>query len=146
MCIHHTRTAHEISIRHAFFLFPSPRCPFLPASQALYSLPVSLMMAFTLYTHSGYFTKLRPHVRTFLEELSQLYNLYIYTAGDRQYAEAIADVLGHKSNSEWERRKSARREMRDRPMMTVPASDILLHGTKRVCTGARAGARAWVDG
>ena len=40
-----------------------------------------------------YFTKLRPHVRDFLEKLSHLYELYIYTAGDRDYAEAIAEVL-----------------------------------------------------
>ena len=40
-----------------------------------------------------YFTKLRPHVRAFLSTLSQMYELYIYTAGDRGYAHAVADVL-----------------------------------------------------
>jgi FCP1-like phosphatase family protein len=42
---------------------------------------------------TGYFTKLRPHVRTFLDKLSHLYELYIYTAGDRDYAEVVASVL-----------------------------------------------------
>jgi hypothetical protein len=45
----------------------------------------------------GHFTKLRPHVRTFLEMLSELYELYIYTAGDRAYAQEMARLLDERN-------------------------------------------------
>ncbi|KAG5525148.1 hypothetical protein RHGRI_031729 [Rhododendron griersonianum] len=35
-------------------------------------------------------TKLRPYVRIFLEEASQLFDMYIYTMGERSYALEIA--------------------------------------------------------
>ncbi|KAJ4840968.1 hypothetical protein Tsubulata_018162 [Turnera subulata] len=38
-------------------------------------------------------TKLRPFVRTFLQEASQMFEMYIYTMGDRQYALRMADLL-----------------------------------------------------
>ena len=47
----------------------------------------------TAASSTGYFTKLRPHVRHFLEKLAPLYELYIYTAGDRDYADVVAQVL-----------------------------------------------------
>ena len=38
-------------------------------------------------------TKLRPFVRTFLKEASEMYEMHIYTMGDRAYALAMADLL-----------------------------------------------------
>ncbi|KAK1395411.1 RNA polymerase II C-terminal domain phosphatase-like [Heracleum sosnowskyi] len=38
-------------------------------------------------------TKLRPFVRTFLEEASKLFDLYIYTNGSRYYAKRMARLL-----------------------------------------------------
>lgn len=38
-------------------------------------------------------TKLRPFVREFLEEASKLFELYIYTMGDRNYALRMAEFL-----------------------------------------------------
>ncbi|WCJ29131.1 RNA polymerase II C-terminal domain phosphatase-like 4 [Euphorbia peplus] len=38
-------------------------------------------------------TKLRPFVRTFLKEASQMFEMYIYTMGDRAYAHEMAKLL-----------------------------------------------------
>uniref|UniRef100_A0A2P2KLG1 RNA polymerase II C-terminal domain phosphatase-like n=2 Tax=Rhizophora mucronata TaxID=61149 RepID=A0A2P2KLG1_RHIMU len=38
-------------------------------------------------------TKLRPFVRTFLREASQMFEMYIYTMGDRAYALEMAKIL-----------------------------------------------------
>lgn len=38
-------------------------------------------------------TKLRPFVRTFLKEASQMFEMYIYTMGDRAYALEMAKLL-----------------------------------------------------
>lgn len=40
-----------------------------------------------------YYVKLRPHTRRFLSELSQLFELHIYTMGTRSYANAIAEII-----------------------------------------------------
>ena len=39
------------------------------------------------------FTKLRPGVRELLDKVSQMYELYIYTNGNRAYAEAVVPLL-----------------------------------------------------
>ncbi|XP_015892748.2 RNA polymerase II C-terminal domain phosphatase-like 4 isoform X1 [Ziziphus jujuba] len=41
-------------------------------------------------------TKLRPFVRTFLKEASEMYEMHIYTMGDRAYALAMANILDPK--------------------------------------------------
>ena len=38
-------------------------------------------------------TKLRPFVRTFLKEASKLFEMYIYTMGERAYAVEMAKLL-----------------------------------------------------
>lgn len=38
-------------------------------------------------------TKLRPYVRTFLEEASSMFEMYIYTMGERPYAIEMAKLL-----------------------------------------------------
>ena len=38
-------------------------------------------------------TKLRPYVRTFLKEASEMFEMYIYTMGDRAYALEMAKLL-----------------------------------------------------
>ncbi|KAL6973830.1 RNA polymerase II C-terminal domain phosphatase-like 4 [Sarracenia purpurea var. burkii] len=38
-------------------------------------------------------TKLRPFVRTFLKEASNLFEMYIYTMGERSYALEMANLL-----------------------------------------------------
>jgi len=42
---------------------------------------------------STHYVKLRPHVKDFLEGVQAMYELTVYTAGTRQYAEEIAMVL-----------------------------------------------------
>lgn len=41
-------------------------------------------------------TKLRPFVHTFLKEASQLFEMYIYTMGERAYAYEMAKLLDPK--------------------------------------------------
>lgn len=41
-------------------------------------------------------TKLRPFVHSFLKEASELFEMYIYTMGDRPYAEQMAKLLDPK--------------------------------------------------
>ncbi|GAV83120.1 NIF domain-containing protein/PTCB-BRCT domain-containing protein [Cephalotus follicularis] len=41
-------------------------------------------------------TKLRPFVRTFLKEASEMFEMYIYTMGDRHYASEMAKLLDPK--------------------------------------------------
>lgn len=41
-------------------------------------------------------TKLRPFVRTFLKEASDMFEMYIYTMGDRSYAREMAKLLDPK--------------------------------------------------
>lgn len=38
-------------------------------------------------------TKLRPFVKTFLKEASKMFEMYIYTMGDRRYALEMAKLL-----------------------------------------------------
>ena len=38
-------------------------------------------------------TKLRPFVRTFLKEASEMFEMYIYTMGDQHYASEMAKLL-----------------------------------------------------
>ena len=45
------------------------------------------------FVNDQYFTKIRPHARRFLSELSEMYELYIVTAGSQAYAEAIANQV-----------------------------------------------------
>ena len=45
------------------------------------------------YVNDQYFTKIRPHARRFLSELSEMYELYIVTAGSQVYAETIANQV-----------------------------------------------------
>lgn len=40
-----------------------------------------------------YYIKLRPGLREFLENVSKIYELHIYTMGTRQYAKNIADII-----------------------------------------------------
>ncbi|KAJ2078652.1 CTD phosphatase Fcp1 [Coemansia sp. RSA 988] len=40
-----------------------------------------------------YFIKLRPGLRQFLESISQLYEMHIYTMGSRPYADAVAGII-----------------------------------------------------
>jgi RNA polymerase II subunit A C-terminal domain phosphatase len=40
-----------------------------------------------------YYIKLRPGLQEFLEQVSQIYELHIYTMGTRQYAEQIANIV-----------------------------------------------------
>ncbi|KAL1222061.1 RNA polymerase II C-terminal domain phosphatase-like 4 [Cardamine amara subsp. amara] len=44
----------------------------------------------------GMMTKLRPFVRTFLKEANDMFEMYIYTMGDRRYARAMAKLLDPK--------------------------------------------------
>lgn len=44
----------------------------------------------------GMMTKLRPYVHTFLEEASNMFEMYIYTTGDRRYVSIMAQFLDPK--------------------------------------------------
>ena len=41
-------------------------------------------------------TKLRPFIRTFLKEASEMFEMYVYTMGDRAYALEMAKLLDPK--------------------------------------------------
>ncbi|ESQ47935.1 hypothetical protein EUTSA_v10022155mg [Eutrema salsugineum] len=43
-----------------------------------------------------YLTKLRPFVRDFLKEANEMFTMYVYTKGNRDYAKAILDVIDPK--------------------------------------------------
>ncbi|KAK9725695.1 hypothetical protein RND81_05G163100 [Saponaria officinalis] len=45
------------------------------------------------FENIGVLTKLRPFVRTFLDEASKMFEMYIYTMGDRSYALEMAKLL-----------------------------------------------------
>lgn len=50
--------------------------------------------SFTLWPgHPTYYTKLRPHLSEFLEEMSKIYELHIFTFGCRMYAHKIASII-----------------------------------------------------
>ncbi|KAI9505277.1 hypothetical protein BX070DRAFT_189002, partial [Coemansia spiralis] len=46
---------------------------------------------------SRHFVKLRPGLRDFLESISKIYELHIYTMGSRPYADAVASVIDPQS-------------------------------------------------
>eukprot|EP00158_Paraphelidium_tribonemae_P008161 Partr_v1_DN28498_c3_g1_i2_m41672 putative RNA polymerase II len=49
---------------------------------------------FSLPDNQGFYhVKLRPHLKQFLADLTQLFELHIYTMGTRNYAKAIADII-----------------------------------------------------
>uniref|UniRef100_A0A6G1S690 RNA polymerase II subunit A C-terminal domain phosphatase n=1 Tax=Aceria tosichella TaxID=561515 RepID=A0A6G1S690_9ACAR len=43
--------------------------------------------------HPTYHTKLRPHLKEFLERMSKIYELHIFTFGCRKYAHKIASII-----------------------------------------------------
>ena len=43
--------------------------------------------------HMGFFTKLRPHVFEFLEEVSKICQPYVYTMGDKPYAKEMVKLI-----------------------------------------------------
>lgn len=50
--------------------------------------------SFTLWPgHPTYYTKLRPHLQEFLEFVSKLYELHIFTFGCHKYAHQIASII-----------------------------------------------------
>ncbi|XP_041998893.1 RNA polymerase II C-terminal domain phosphatase-like 4 [Salvia splendens] len=57
------------------------------------SLPDTLKTSLFRLDRMHMMTKLRPYVHTFLEEASKLFEMYIYTMGERPYALEMADLL-----------------------------------------------------
>ena len=53
-----------------------------PGAPMLYHLP-----------HMGMWTKLRPGVRKFFEKVREMYDLHVFTMGDRNYAAGMAQLL-----------------------------------------------------
>lgn len=50
--------------------------------------------SFTLWPgHPCYYTKLRPYLKEFLEHMSKIYELHIFTFGCRMYAHKIASII-----------------------------------------------------
>lgn len=50
--------------------------------------------SFTLWPgHPTYHTKLRPHLKEFLDNLSKIFELHIFTFGCRKYAHKIASII-----------------------------------------------------
>lgn len=50
--------------------------------------------SFTLWPgHPTYYTKLRPHLQEFLDDMSELFELHIFTFGCRKYAHKIASIV-----------------------------------------------------
>ncbi|KAL1222800.1 RNA polymerase II C-terminal domain phosphatase-like 4 [Cardamine amara subsp. amara] len=54
--------------------------------------PDNSILLFTVKS-MGMMTKLRPFVRTFLKEANKMFEMYIYTMGDRRYAREMAKLL-----------------------------------------------------
>lgn len=53
--------------------------------------------SFTLWPgHPTYYTKLRPYLSEFLEQMSEIYELHIFTFGCRRYAHKIASIIDPK--------------------------------------------------
>ncbi|KAI3846288.1 hypothetical protein MKW92_026221 [Papaver armeniacum] len=46
-----------------------------------------------LYNYKGTYTKLRPHTRDFLKQLSHRFELFVYTLGNREYARNMGRLL-----------------------------------------------------
>ncbi|KAI3987706.1 hypothetical protein MKX01_028440 [Papaver californicum] len=46
-----------------------------------------------LYKHIGRYTKLKPYTREFLKEVSEYFELFIYTMGTRDYANDMGRIL-----------------------------------------------------
>ncbi|KAJ2467407.1 CTD phosphatase Fcp1 [Coemansia sp. RSA 2322] len=63
---------------------PSSSTPSLPSDVGSFYLPEG---------PERYFIKLRPGLRDFLERVSQLYEMHIYTMGIRSYANAVAALI-----------------------------------------------------
>ncbi|KAI3880781.1 hypothetical protein MKX03_034682 [Papaver bracteatum] len=51
----------------------------------------------SLYNHRGRYTRLRPYVRDFLEQVYDKFELYVYTMGERLYAEEVVRLIDPKS-------------------------------------------------
>ncbi|KAI3867230.1 hypothetical protein MKW98_001664 [Papaver atlanticum] len=51
----------------------------------------------SLYNHKGRYTRLRPYVRDFLEQVCGKFELYVYTMGERWYAEEVVRLIDPKS-------------------------------------------------
>ncbi|RZC94363.1 hypothetical protein C5167_026952 [Papaver somniferum] len=51
----------------------------------------------SLYNHNGRYTRLRPYVRDFLEQVCQKFELYVYTKGERWYAKEVVRLIDPKS-------------------------------------------------
>lgn len=50
--------------------------------------------SFTLWAgHPTYYTKLRPYLKEFLDEMAEIYELHIFTFGCRKYAHKIASLI-----------------------------------------------------
>ncbi|KAJ1667199.1 CTD phosphatase Fcp1 [Coemansia sp. RSA 1646] len=63
---------------------PKPKHTTLPDDIGCFDLPV---------IPSRHFIKLRPGLREFLEKLSKMYEMHIYTMGSRPYADAVAKLI-----------------------------------------------------
>ncbi|KAJ1906154.1 CTD phosphatase Fcp1 [Coemansia sp. IMI 209127] len=63
---------------------PDTKHTTLPDDIGFFDLPV---------IPSRHFIKLRPDLREFLEKLSRLYEMHIYTMGSRPYADAVAKLI-----------------------------------------------------
>jgi len=52
------------------------------------------VQSFTLWPgHPTYYTKLRPYLKEFLDSMSKIYELHIFTFGCRKYAHKIASII-----------------------------------------------------
>ncbi|KAJ2719183.1 CTD phosphatase Fcp1 [Coemansia sp. Benny D115] len=63
------------------------------AESAPMGLPKDIGTFFLPDSPFKYYIKLRPGLSTFLEQLSKLYEMHIYTMGSRTYADAVANLI-----------------------------------------------------
>ena len=87
--------------------------------------------------HRGLWTKLRPGVHELLSELEELYDLHVYTMGDRVYAHEMASLLdtsGQRFKNKIISRNDSANERQKDPSLLLGAEDMLIIVDDTVCT------------
>ncbi|XP_026445523.1 RNA polymerase II C-terminal domain phosphatase-like 4 isoform X2 [Papaver somniferum] len=86
----------EIEDRNGIQEEKSPKKDYLNSKSGLITC-MKTVGRHSLYNHNGRYTRLRPYVRDFLEQVCQKFELYVYTKGERWYAKEVVRLIDPKS-------------------------------------------------
>ncbi|XP_026445525.1 RNA polymerase II C-terminal domain phosphatase-like 4 isoform X1 [Papaver somniferum] len=86
----------EIDDRNGIQEEKSPKKDYLNSKSGLITC-MKTVGRHSLYNHNGRYTRLRPYVRDFLEQVCQKFELYVYTKGERWYAKEVVRLIDPKS-------------------------------------------------